>query len=331
MNIYTKEGWLNFDLIMGKGYPFIFIWGGRGVGKTYGIMKYLHEYKKHFCYIRTTQTQILECSKDSKNPFKKYNFDNEVDYKIKGGNILLNGEVVGQAQGLTTSANIRSIDGSDITVMFYEEFIPKKGEREYSDSADLLKDLYETLNRNRELQGEKPIQCICASNSNYLVNPVFVGLGLIKYVEKMAKQKLEVLEIPQRGILLINVINSPISEKKAETALYKLGGGIGSYEDMALNNSFVDFNNEGIKKFPLTEFKPIVTIGEITIYKHKSKGFYYVSFHKMGTCPTYSTDRLGRTQYKMRYGSTWWAMLANNMYFESIFARELYINIHSKT
>ena len=46
IKLYTDEGWPNFsedDGILSTGAPIIFIWGGRGTGKTYGAIKYVHE------------------------------------------------------------------------------------------------------------------------------------------------------------------------------------------------------------------------------------------------------------------------------------------------
>ena len=42
-NIYTQEGWLDVPKIVEKPYPFIFCTGARGVGKTYGALKYVIE------------------------------------------------------------------------------------------------------------------------------------------------------------------------------------------------------------------------------------------------------------------------------------------------
>ena len=41
IKLYTDEGWPNFseeDGILSTGAPIIFIWGGRGTGKTYGAL-----------------------------------------------------------------------------------------------------------------------------------------------------------------------------------------------------------------------------------------------------------------------------------------------------
>lgn len=53
IKLYTDEGWPNFsedDGILSTGAPIIFIWGGRGTGKTYGAIKHVHEKRKIFVF-----------------------------------------------------------------------------------------------------------------------------------------------------------------------------------------------------------------------------------------------------------------------------------------
>lgn len=52
IKLYTDEGWPNFsekDGILSTGASIIFIWGGRGTGKTYGALKHVHQTGKEFC------------------------------------------------------------------------------------------------------------------------------------------------------------------------------------------------------------------------------------------------------------------------------------------
>lgn len=38
MNLYLDNGYVDIRSIRESGYPFIFMWGGRGIGKTYGVI-----------------------------------------------------------------------------------------------------------------------------------------------------------------------------------------------------------------------------------------------------------------------------------------------------
>ena len=46
--LYDSNGYVNIKGILETGCPFIFIWGGRGTGKTYGILKHAVENNKKF-------------------------------------------------------------------------------------------------------------------------------------------------------------------------------------------------------------------------------------------------------------------------------------------
>lgn len=52
IKLYTEDGWPNFSEdngILSTGAPIIFIWGGRGTGKTYGALKHVHQTGEEFC------------------------------------------------------------------------------------------------------------------------------------------------------------------------------------------------------------------------------------------------------------------------------------------
>ena len=67
--LYLDSGYLNVDYIVKLGFPFTFIIGARGVGKTYGVLKYIYEQKIKYIHLRRTQVQAdLLCS----NAFQPY-------------------------------------------------------------------------------------------------------------------------------------------------------------------------------------------------------------------------------------------------------------------
>lgn len=79
---------------------------------------------------------------------------------------------------------------------------------------------------------------------------------------------------PENNRMVILLFDSPISERKAETALYKNAND--DFMSMALDNAFRTDETK-VKSEPLKEFIHIVSVGEIGIYKHKTERRYYVS------------------------------------------------------
>ena len=54
--IYTKEGYIDFDALLKEDNSiYKFIVGGRGIGKTFGILKYMIEHHIKFIFMRRTQ------------------------------------------------------------------------------------------------------------------------------------------------------------------------------------------------------------------------------------------------------------------------------------
>ena len=127
----------------------------------------------------------------------------------------------------------------------------------------------------------------------------------------------------ERGILLVLLQHSKISRAKADTALYRLSSG--SYRDMALSNDFVYNNSDSIKAQALKEYKLLCTVGEISIYRHKSKREYYVSEHRTGTAPVYKSDEVGLMRYRRKHGLVLYPAYVNNrVMFENILTKSLF-------
>ena len=178
--IYTDYGWVNWDYILSQPAAFIQVIGARGVGKTYGLMKKLIREKKKFLYMRRLKSQLDQCGKTEGNPFKKLNMD--LDLKIlpypTGGMITFRynekaGEIAAAGVALSVVANVRGVDYSDYDYIVFDEFIASVGERPIKNEFSAFLNFYETVNRNRELEGRDPVKCIMLGNANTLVNPYF--------------------------------------------------------------------------------------------------------------------------------------------------------------
>ena len=88
---------------------------------------------------------------------------------------------------------------------------------------------------------------------------------------------------PDKSRMMIMFQDSPISSRKADTALYKNAND--GFVAMALDNAFRTDETK-IKSEPLIEYSHLVSVGEIGIYKHKSDRKYYVSSQQ--SLPYYS-------------------------------------------
>ena len=264
MKIYDGSGFVNVRGILAEGYPFNFLIGGRGTGKTYTSLKVAKEDGLTFMLMRRTQAQADLISKPEFSVFKPLNNDLGWNVQVKSiskYNSMFfeddeeNRHPIGYTCALSTLSNLRGFDASDIKLLIYDEFIPEKHERLLKNEADALFNAYETMNRNRELQGRKPIQMLCLANANDITNPVFESLKLVRISDRMQKGNTDRWTDDKRGIQLIMLHRSPISKAKANTALYSLTSG-SDFSSMAIDNSF-NVDRQHIRPRPISEYIPV--------------------------------------------------------------------------
>ena len=331
MQIYNKEGYFEVGNVLKTKLPFLFVVGGRGTGKTFSSLKYVIEHNIKFIFLRRTQSQVDLLNKQEFSPFtpianylginivsvplSKYNVGFYKAEVSEEGKLSPVGPCLGYSMALSTISNLRGFSAEDVELMIFDEFIPERHERPIKEEASALFNAYETINRNRELQGRDPLQLVCLSNSNEAGNPVFTELKLISKVELM-KKKGQIYSLDyDRGIGIFMLDNSRISREKQDTALYRATKG-SEFEQMALFNEFEEFKTDLIKPMPIKEYKPICSVGEITFYKHKSDGTYYCTTMKLGDPESYGADQTDRKRWYRKYNFLWTAYMRNKIYFE---------------
>ena len=322
MGLYLESGYLDFEKIVNYRIPFNFIIGGRGSGKTYGALKFVLDHHKKFMLLRRLQSQIDLVGKPEFSPFKAVASDMEIEITVKSiskyNSAFMHGdEVLGYSAALSTISNLRGFDVSDVEMIIYDEFIPEPHEKPMRAEGTAFLNMYETVNRNRELKGADPVQLIALANSNDLANAIFIELGIVDKVQKMAERRQEILIDRDRGIGIFMLEFSPISNEKRKTALYRLMAAENDFTEMALNNSFSGNTIERVEGRNLKEFIPILKVGELAIYKHKSKREYYVSTHASGAIREIGTGDLDLKRFRTYYSYLWECYLAGDMVFES--------------
>lgn len=340
---YTKDGYIDAErLLMKDPSTFIFIVGARGIGKTFGILKYMLDHKIKFIYMRRTQTQISMLRSEALNPFKALRSELGDDYAVIAKTINKNitgiyqteadengiekpaGAPIGYMLALSTVANIRGFDASDIDVLIYDEFISERHEKPIQSEGTAFLNAIETIGRNRELNGKKPLRVVCLSNSSNLANPIFTELKIITAAEKMLQRKQDVLRMPERDLSLYIIHDSPISRKKAQTSLYKLSGEGSDFSQMSLMNEFNKEYFGQVKTMSLNEYKPIVAVGEIVIYKHKSSLRWYVTDHMSGHPEVYDASDVELKRFENDYYYLKTAYLNRHIFFESYIHQVLF-------
>ena len=300
--------WYDAPADIKKGYIFNFVIGGRGIGKTYGLLKDTIENETRFIYLRRSNTEIKICGREAGNPFKKLNDDLGTYYYIEGSEEISviryldeNEEkhTVGYAAALSTFANMRGVDFSDIELIIFDEFVQHaENRRLLKDELESFLNFYETVNRNREMQGKPPVRVFFLSNAVSIASPILTGLGLTKVIEKMIRKDKEYYYDDDRSIMLHLPYDQEFVQAKGETFLYKLTKGM-AFSSHALQNMFAYDSFFNVKSKNLAEYIPVCAYENIFIYKKKTAGEYYACYAR-ADCPVYDSD--SRDLFRRKYG-----------------------------
>lgn len=271
--------WYNIKDTEAKHRAFNFIISGRGIGKTYSCEDYcINEHSGHFLYLRNTKEQIEESAGKSfdtsfGNPFKKWSLDHGrriyLSIEKKHAIIREDDNIIGYGAALSTFENLRGVDLSGIDVILYDEFIENRNL--LYDQFRAFMSAYETINRNREIEGKPPVKVFLLSNAQRLSNPILRGLNLIGLIESMQ-------QAGQRSYtdahIHIELPRSEVSEAKKNTSLYAIAKDTEYYAE-AVENKFANDSFTGVNKKNLAEYVPCYAIDDIYIYRHKSNGRLY--------------------------------------------------------
>lgn len=340
MNLYLENGFFNVEAVARYGQPFNFVLGGRGTGKTYGLLNYCLEHKKKFLFMRRRKTALDDAIK--MNPLNTVARDRNFLFNchvIPGttsiygwyyGRLDDKGEIkdenpvpFGIGGSLVKIGKTRGLDASDIEIIIHDEFVKSPSESSIKDEAGAFFNAYETINRNRELDGKRPVTAFLLSNSDDMVNDYFIELGIVDIVDKMQTKKENFYMDKNRGFTISLLSDSPISTAKKETALYRFSRGT-KFERMSVGNEFVNNAHKPTKSMPLIEFRPIVKIGELVVYQHKSRDLYYMCLHLSGSCREYGTDNTEVKRFCRQYFYLWDAYMDDKIVFETYTSEALF-------
>lgn len=277
---------------------FQFYVGARGIGKSYSALDEIYktglrEKGIHkWLYIRMSEIE-LKCCCGSENAFGDYNMENGTDIQMEYNNKLVNimlydpyksddieytSTCIGYAKSLETFSNLRSVSFADVDYIMFDEFIPQIVSRKkpiYKMAGTVFKNLYETVNRNRELKGREPVKCYFFGNSNSIDSDILREFELLEILSHMLKTGVKKYSDKSRSVYLELCTAPDVTEKKRDTALYKLGGDK-NFNAMALDNSFPVEEFLLISTKPKNEYVPVIQFGEFSIWKHKSNDNWYI-------------------------------------------------------
>lgn len=356
MGLYNEKGFVNFKWVKELGLPFNILVGGRGIGKTYGCLEDMLTGGEKFYFARRTDKQLQQLARPDQDPTIDINLNRGTNFCLRtvpkvgmgfydckqneDGEWEPEEEPLGSCQSMSTVANLRGAGGGVLyKYLVYDEFIKLTHEKPFRGEDTAFADLYETINRNRELppprgSGAPPLQAFLLSNSNRIDSPILAAFNLINQAAKMqataeATGKDQIYINREKGILFVYFAESEISKAKANTALYKALGQDSSYTAMAVGNKFADDTQSDIKSMPIIEYRPLVSVGELTIYLHKNGSHYYVSTHRMKAPNTYNSGTEEFEKFSRKWRKLYAAYMDDKLFFEDYGAKVAFLHYFS--
>lgn len=312
-DLYTPEGWLNFDYIQDQEAWMIVIIGKRQVGKTYGALLNMLKYDKQFILLRRTTAELDTISSTPDlNPFKVFEPDYHVGLFKRGKfceirNFFTDPEGAveqGKQRGIATSlsqiASIRGFNGSSFTDLVFDEFIPEKGVVTRKTEGDAFLNAYVTISGNRELSGKPPLKCWLLANTNNIRSAVLDALNLTDDVLYMRRKGKEILRTDD-GVLLIQPNSEKVTQLRKETALMKRVNSKGEFYKMAIENEWSYDDSPYVRTLSLRGMQPVFNYDN-TIYCWENDSGYYICRAAFKGGDRYEGSKTGREQLQLKYG-----------------------------
>ena len=264
--------WYDINKTLSHQCLFNFLYGNRGGGKTYGVLKHvISRYKKRgeqFVYLRRSLVDLDNVGLIFNALIKDEVFPND-ELTVKGNELLINGEIMGYACALSVQSSFKSIPFSSVYTIMYEEYLIDENDqykRYLKDEVTKFKEFYETVSRLRlDENGEPDLSAepivFFLGNAFSTLNPYFLEYKLnMPYNSKIYKNG--------NDCLLELVEDVEFIEKKKKTRFGKMNSG-SNYERYAVMNKSMHETNDFIRK-RTGVYNYFMTV----IYKGEKLGFW---------------------------------------------------------
>lgn len=287
---HTSHDELYIDLPTRSTATFQIFIGARGTGKTFSVLRGELNNKftgEKFIYLRNTNKECQIAVSEFGNAFKSLNkafgtnITGEYNSQLSYGEFYdqtdeENDVQIGYSFGLSTFAGARSVDLSDVDRIVFEEFIPEMHVRKMRNRGQAFLNFYETLARNREIDGLPPVKVYFLANAINLSDEILYTLGAVNHIQSMVRNSEKRRSIPDRDLYIELVDTVGIVGKKKETALYKMAGD--EFTQQALT---ADFHHERLELIRpnenLRQYKAEISYGLYTVYRHKDNGRFHIA------------------------------------------------------
>lgn len=193
--------------LISTGKPYLFSLGVRSSGKSTGwLIHLLKEYMskgRQFIYLRRDDKELQATAETAfTNAVIIYNtyykdredFPTIEEFIYKGGKYYINGNLAGYGIALNVQQKAKSLPLSGVWWILYDEFLVSKSGGRYLGGKDnpfkeceALMSLFITVDRGIDRPFRNELRCVCIGNNETYMTPIFMRLGIDKYLTRETK------------------------------------------------------------------------------------------------------------------------------------------------
>lgn len=247
MKAETKSPWVNFKRTASYNALFNFLYGSRGVGKTYGALEWqiTHHLTAirngaepwEFVYLRRLKTELKKLTSQQNgrlfDAIQKQFPDHNL--KAEGDVLTCDNRLLGYGIALSTASTLKSDNFVNVKEIIFDEFIIDNT-RIYHylpDEVTKFLDAYETIARPMKNSTRKPVRVWFLANAVTINNPYFTEWNLYPPqngdIQRFGKTK---------DMLVQNCRNELHSELKKSSRFGQMIAGT-HYADYAYDNEWL--------------------------------------------------------------------------------------------
>ena len=219
-----------------------FLIGERGVGKTYGAVKFVtKEFIKkghQFVYLRRYKSDLKKSTPTFFDSLINNQEFPEHELKAKGNNFYIDETLAGYAITLSTAQDLKSANFDKVKYIIFDEFIIDEGVKKYylSNEVEVFLNLLESISRMRNVK-----VFLLGNAGNLITNPYFLYFG-------MSIPTQSDIRTFKNGLILLQYMkNEEYRAEKKKSLIGRLVEGT-NYEKYAIENQDTKINSNFIEK-----------------------------------------------------------------------------------
>lgn len=220
----------NYNKILSYNAFLNFLIGERGVGKTFGAVKFVTSQfikkNEQFAYIRRYKSDLKNSVPTFFTSIQNNGLFEENHLYNKGNIFYCDNKICGYAMTLSTAQDLKSSNFDNVKNIIFDEFIINEGQKKYylHNEVETFLNLIETIALMRKVK-----VFLLGNAGNIITNPYFLYFNLqIPYNTD--------IKLYKNGLILVQYMkNEEYRNKKRTTDFGKLVAGT-SYEKFAIEN-----------------------------------------------------------------------------------------------